>query len=180
MIGWLIIACEVGFWVFVLAGLFARYILKKRKLGAWLLVCTPVVDVVLLVATVIDLKNGAVATTVHGIAAIYIGASIAYGHQMIKWADRQFQYRFSNGEKPEKIKKYGGEKARQERVGWYRHVLAWAIGASLLSAIIWYIDDPVQTEALQGTLRVWTLVLGVDFLISFSYTVFPKKHPQTG
>lgn len=175
MIGWLIIACEVGFWVFVLAGLSARYLLKKEKLGAFLLICTPIVDVILLIATVVDLKNGAMASTIHGIAAIYIGVSIAYGHQMIRWADRQFYYRFSNGEKPIKNKVYGSAKARKERERWYRHGLAWLIGGSVLGAIILYIQDPQQTEALWGILQLWTVVLGIDFLISFSYTIFPKR-----
>ncbi|PLR69148.1 hypothetical protein [Bacillus sp. UMB0893] len=180
MIGWLIIGCEIGFWVFVLAGLVARYILKKKKLGAFLLICTPVVDLVLLAATVLDLKNGATATMVHGIAAIYIGISIAFGHGMIKWADQHFAYRFANGEKPPKKIKYGTEHARREREGWFRHLLAWIIGASFLGAIILYINNGQQTEQLLKTLQLWTLVLGIDFLISFSYTLFPKKGQNAG
>lgn len=105
LIAWIIIACEVGFWIFVLAGLIARYVFNQRKLGNLLLICTPIVDLLLLVATVIDLKNGAVATTVHGIAAIYIGVSIAFGHRMIAWADVRFAYYFRNGPKPDKKKK---------------------------------------------------------------------------
>ncbi|MCA0972184.1 hypothetical protein LCM20_16370 [Halobacillus litoralis] len=175
MIGWLIIACEIGFWVFVLAGLFSRYILKKRKLGAFLLICTPVVDVVLLVATVIDLRNGAEASVLHSLAAIYIGVSVVYGHRMIKWADRQFYYRVSGGEKPVKEKKYGAERAQEERAGWYRHLLTWMIGGGLMGIIILMIQDPQQTEELWGTLRLWSIIIVVDFLISFSYTVFPKR-----
>ncbi len=179
MIGWLIIACEVGFWVFVLAGLAARYVLRKERLGAFLLICTPIVDLILLIATVMDLKNGAVASTVHGIAAIYIGVSVAYGHQMIQWADSQFKYRFIKKEKPPKKKKYGMEYARDERIGWYRHLLAWIIGGAILGAIIFYIHDSQQTEALFQTLRLWTLILVIDFVISFSYTVFPRKAKGT-
>ncbi|WP_071458766.1 hypothetical protein [Bacillus massilinigeriensis] len=175
MIGWLIISCEIGFWIFVLAGLFARYTLKKRKTGAFLLICTPIVDLVLLIATVIDLKNGAIATSVHGIAAMYIGFSAAYGHKMKKWADSQFAYRFANASKPPKKKKYGIALARKERVGWYRHLLAWFIGAAILGAIIIYIDNAKQTEAMFRLLQLWSTVLVIDFIISFSYTVFPRK-----
>lgn len=175
MIGWLIIGCEIGFWLFVLAGLFARYILKKKKIGAFLLICTPVVDLILLIATVIDLKNGATATAVHGLAAIYIGVSVAYGPKMIKWADNQFAYRFANGNKPPKKKKYGMELARQEREGWYRHLLAWVIGGLFLGAIILYIDNFQKTEAIFQFLQLWSVVLIIDLVISFSYTIFPKK-----
>ncbi|CDQ41018.1 MULTISPECIES: hypothetical protein [Virgibacillus] len=179
MIGWLIIACEIGFWIFVAAGLVTRYILKRQRLSTILLILTPVVDCILLIATVIDLKNGAVASTVHGIAAIYIGVSVAYGHTMIKWADQQFAFHFANGERPAKKKKYGKELAKRERVGWYRHLAAWCIGSLCLGGIILYINDTAQTFVLLGTLRLWSLILLIDFIISFSYTVFPKKEKNS-
>ncbi|WP_096270890.1 hypothetical protein [Paucisalibacillus globulus] len=178
MLGWLIIACEIGFWVFVIAGLFSRYILKKKRLSNFLLICTPIVDLVLLIVTFIDLKNGAVATTVHGIAAIYIGVSVAFGHQMIAWADKQFSYYFAGGEKPIRGKKYGAEHAKHELVGWFRHFLAWCLGSLILFGIIMLINNTAQTEALIGTLKLWSIVLVVDFLISFSYTIFPRKAPS--
>ncbi|SES98868.1 hypothetical protein SAMN05216389_10470 [Oceanobacillus limi] len=175
MIGWLIIACEIGFWIFVLLGLVTRYIFKKKKLGGIFLICTPIVDIILLIATVVDLKNGAIASTVHGVAAIYIGVSIAFGHRMIKWADEQFSYRLANGVKPEKKKKYGKEYAKQERDGWFRHFLSWLVGGTILAGIILFIDNPDQTAALLRTLQLWSVVLVIDFVISFSYTIFPKK-----
>lgn len=104
-IGLLIIACEIGFWIFVISGLVARYIFMKKKLSSILLICTPLVDIILLVATYIDLLNGAVADFIHGLAAIYIGVSVAFGKQMIAWADRQFAYRFAGAPRPKKNKK---------------------------------------------------------------------------
>lgn len=175
MLAWLIVACEVGFWLFVLAGLISRYVFKQKRLSNVLLICTPIVDLVLLVATVIDLNQGSVASTVHGVAAVYIGVSVAFGHQMIQWADKQFAYRFAGGAKPPRKKKFGKEYARQERAGWYRHLLAWAIGCVLLFGIILYINNEAQTEALLGTIQIWSLVLAIDFIIAFSYTFFPKK-----
>ena len=85
LIGLLIIACEIGFWVFVIAGLVARYLLKKKTLGLVFLFCTPLIDLLLLIFTLFDLKNGATADMFHGLAAIYIGASISWGRQMIQW-----------------------------------------------------------------------------------------------
>lgn len=174
LIGWLIVACEIGFWVFVLAGLVSRYIWKKKMLSTFLLVCTPIIDLILLVVTVMDLKNGAVATTLHGIAAVYIGVSIGFGHQMIRWADERFNYRFGNGRKPVKIK-YGEARARNERKGWYRHLLSWLISGGIVVAIILYINDTSQTQALLNIMQFWSMFLVLDFLISFSYTLFPKK-----
>nr|WP_295972665.1 hypothetical protein [uncultured Bacillus sp.] len=178
MIGWLIIACEIGFWVFVISGLLFRYVFKKKTAGSILLICTPIVDLILLLATVFDLKNGAVATTVHGVSAIYLAASVVYGHRMIQWADKHFAYRFAKGEKPAKRKTFGKERAKQEREGWYLHGLTWFIGCPLLGAIIFYIDNSSQTAALYQIMLTWSWVLFIDFLISFSYTLFPKKELQ--
>ncbi|MDM5280575.1 hypothetical protein QUF95_24800 [Paenibacillus silvae] len=175
MIAYFIVACEIAFWVFVAAGLSVRYMLGKKRLGLALLAATPVVDVMLLVATVLDLQRGAVASTVHGIAAIYIGVSIAFGHQMIAWADRYFQYWFRGGDNPRRNKLYGREHAKNERMGWMRHFVAWGIGSAILFMMIWWIGDADRTEVFSGLIRVWTMILGIDFLISFSYTLWPKK-----
>lgn len=175
MIGIFILACEIGFWLFVLAGLIARYRFNKNQLSLILFLCTPMVDLLLLIFTLFDLKNGAVADTFHGLAAVYIGVSIAFGRQMIKWADQQYAYRFADGEKPVKRKKYGKELAKEERKGWYRHLLSWVIGGGLLALMIVYINNLEQSFALVRFLFGWTIVLIIDFLISFSYTVFPKK-----
>lgn len=175
MIGWLIIACEIGFWIFVLAGLTARYILRKKTLSSLLLLCTPLIDIILLTATTIDLHRGAEAGIFHGIAAIYIGATIAFGKSMIHWADERFAYKFGNGPRPSKPPKSGSEHARRERNGWYRHLLAWSIGLALLFAMIFFIGDSEQTKNLWGIIRTWTFVLAIDFVISFSYTVWPRK-----
>ncbi|CAM5444816.1 hypothetical protein SGLAM104S_02192 [Streptomyces glaucescens] len=59
MIVALIIACEVGFWVLLALGLAVRYLLKWRRTSNVLLLCEPVLELVLFVATAVDLKNGA-------------------------------------------------------------------------------------------------------------------------
>lgn len=81
-----IVVCEVAFWVAVLGGLTARYVLRRPRLGAAMLVAAPVVDLVLLTLVAVDLLRGGTASWHHGLAAIYIGASVAYGHRMIAWA----------------------------------------------------------------------------------------------
>ena len=75
MIGWFIVACEIGFWVFIITGLLFRYILKKPKISIFFLAGTPVLDLVLLIATAYDLRRGAVASFMHGLAAIYLAVS---------------------------------------------------------------------------------------------------------
>ncbi|WP_143030663.1 hypothetical protein [Thalassobacillus cyri] len=57
--------------------------------------------------------------------------------------------------------------------------MAWFIGGTVWGAIIWYAGDASQTEALWRTLQLWSIVLVIDFIISFSYTLFPKKQIST-
>jgi hypothetical protein len=173
----LIVATEIGFWLILLAGLLTRYGLGRRRLGLVLLAATPVVDLVLLVATIVDLRSGGEAATPHALAAVYIGVSVAWGHRMIKWADARFAYRFAGGPPPERPPKFGRLRAARERREWLRHVLAWATGSALLGLGILLVGDLDRTEALRNVFLVWTWVLAIDFVISFSYTLFPKREP---
>ncbi|MFD3273805.1 hypothetical protein ACE3MS_27255 [Paenibacillus dendritiformis] len=173
-VAWAIVASEIGFWVVILLGLFARYVLKRQKLGLILLALTPVIDLILLITTSIDLYGGATATTAHAVAAVYIGVSIAFGKDMIAWADERFRYYVAKqGAKP--MKRYGLEYAKHYLKSWIRHVLAYLIGAGLLFGLIYLIDDASRTEALSGVLRLWTAILGIDLIITISNFIWPKK-----
>ena len=173
-IGWLIVACEISFWIVIILGLVMRYIVKRPKLGFLLLALTPVIDIILLIFTGLDLYNGAIATTVHGIAAIYIGVSVAFGKSMIQWADERFQY-YVTKKGPRSKKRYGYDYAKHYLKGWFRHVLAYLIGIGLLFSIIYIIDHASRTEALMGTFKIWSLILAIDFIICCSYFIWPKK-----
>ncbi|SDM27222.1 hypothetical protein [Sediminibacillus halophilus] len=172
-ITWMIIACEIGFWIAIVAGLVTRYLFKKEKVGLFLLAMTPVIDLILLLLTGLDLYRGAEATTAHGVAAIYIGSSIAFGKSMIEWADHRFQYYIlKQGAKPPK--RYSYEYARHYAKGWLRHILAFVIGTGLLAATIFVIDDAERTAALTGIIKVWALALGIDTLVAISYFIWPR------
>ncbi len=74
-----------------------------KQVGLILLAMTPVIDLILIITMSVDLLNGAKATVPHGIAAVYIGVSIAFGKQMIQWADERFKYYvLKEGNLPEK------------------------------------------------------------------------------
>ncbi len=173
-VAWMIVACEVAVWIFIAAGLATRYIFKRKKLGLLFLALTPVVDLALLIMAGIDLAGGAAATMAHALAAVYIGVSIAFGKSMIQWADEKFLYYvMKQGEKP--AKKHGIGYAKHQLAGWSRHLMAYLIGLSILSIMIFLINDATRTEALSGVVRVWSLVLVIDLAISVSYFVWPKK-----
>jgi hypothetical protein len=171
----LIVAAEIAFWLVLLAGLTARYVLRRRRLGGLLLLATPLVDVALLASAVVDLRSGATATTAHALAAVYIGVSIAFGPSMIRWADTRFAHRFAGGPAPARPARAGRAHAARERRTWLRHLLAWAVGVALLFGARELVGDPDRTDALVQVAALWTLVLAIDFLISFSYTLFPRR-----
>ncbi|AJS58765.1 membrane protein [Paenibacillus sp. IHBB 10380] len=175
----LIIGCEIAFWVFVLAGLACRYIFRLKKTGALLLYFTPIIDLILLIVTVVHLQEGAEASLAHGIAAVYIGVSIGFGHSMIRWTDVRFAHKFAGGPSPQKRVKFGKEHARDERHGWFRHFLSWAIGCVILYGMIFMVNVDSRTLVLFQMMRVWSVVLGIDFLISFSYTLWPRHKKIT-
>jgi hypothetical protein len=175
----LIIAAELAFWLTLLAGLVSRYGLRRPRLGLALLVATPFVDLILLTITTIDLRRGAEAALPHALAAVYIGVSIAWGHRMIAWADARFAHRFAGGPPPMRLPRTGPQHAARERTEWLRHALAWAAGTSLLGLGILVVGDLDRTQALVNVAAVWTLVLAIDFLISFSYTLWPRRATET-
>ncbi|WP_010631753.1 2TM domain-containing protein [Sporolactobacillus vineae] len=178
MIFWLIVADEAGFWLFIQLGLATRYIFKKEKLSLFFLACTPVLDLILLIATFVDLRNGGAAGLAHVLAAVYLGVSVAFGAQIIKWADGQFAYRFAGGTKPRKKNNFGKERAKRERQGWYRHLFAWAIGSGLMLMIHYFAGHPQNTEMFLWRALQWAFIVAIDFIYSFSYTLFPKKEPR--
>ena len=180
MIYVVIVACEVGFWVVLLACLAARYLLRFPQLGGVLLVCVPLVDLVLFAASVLDLSRGGEASVAHGLAAVYLGVSVVWGHSMVRWADARFAHRFAGGPPPERSPRFGSEHARYERRRWARHLLAWAVGCALLLGGIVFVGDPDRSGALREMAEGWTVVLAVDLLWSFSYTVWPRKRPWYG
>lgn len=174
----LIVACEVGFWILLGAGLAARYFLRRPRLGAAFLVAVPLVDLVLLIATAVDLRSGATATAAHGLAAAYLGFSVAFGHGMIRWADEHVAHRFAGGPEPPRPPRYGRARARHEWREWGKAVLAWAIACGLLLAAILFVGDADRTEQLRAWITGLSLVLAI-WLVGWPLpaTIWPKRAP---
>lgn len=144
MIAAAIVACEAAFWMLVLGALTARYVLPRRRLGAMLLVLVPVVDLVLLAVTAIHLASGAQADWTHGLAAVYLGFSVALGPELIRSIDRRFAQRFDGAPRPAP----GRGRVAAEWALWTRCVLACLIAAGLLGALVLVAGDQEQSRAL--------------------------------
>lgn len=173
----LIIACEIAFWVLLAVGLGLRYLAKMPRAGAAVLLCEPLLELMLLTVTAIDLKNGAQPDWKHGVAAVYIGFTVTHGHHLMKWADGHFAYRFAGGPPPVKRPKYGKPRTIHEWKQSLRWIGAAAIAAGLLQCAILYVDDAGQTVSLRDTQGTMGLVIVISLIIAVSYTIWPKKAP---
>ncbi|MGW5479770.1 hypothetical protein [Streptomyces sp. NPDC004008] len=177
MIVGLIVACEAGFWVLLAAGLAVRYLLKWRRTSVALLLGEPLLEVVLFVATAVDLKSGAEPGWKHGLAALYIGFTVAYGHRTIRLLDGHAAHRLAGAPRPPKPPRYGMPRARHEGRLWLRTLSAAAVAAALLQAAVWYVGDP---DAV-GPLRSWQWtalwITVIHGLIALTYLLWPKKAP---
>ncbi|WP_405794676.1 hypothetical protein [Streptomyces sp. NBC_01506] len=177
MIVTLIIICEVGFWVLLGIGLALRYFAKMPRASVAVLLCEPLLEVLLLVVTAIDLKNGAEPDWKHGLAAVYIGFSVALGPELIKWADARFAHRFAGGPPPVRPPKYGKARTVHEWRTAARWIAASAIAIGLLQAAMWYVGPDGDTGSLETWRERMTLLIGINVVIALGYTVFPKKGP---
>lgn len=167
--------CEIGFWIMLAAGLTARYLLKWRRTSVVLLVSTPLLDVALLIATVVDLRRGGEASFVHGLGAAYLGFSVAFGHSMIRWADQRVNHRFAGGPPPVKPPKHGAAKVRYEWREWGKCLLAWAIACGVMLLLIFVVGTPEQTETLWHWMGRLTLVLGIWFVAGPLWTTLSPQ-----
>ncbi|MET9496791.1 hypothetical protein [Streptomyces sp. NPDC006552] len=176
MIVTLIVVCEIAFWVLLAAGLALRYGAGMPRAGVAVLLCEPLLEVLLLVVTAVDLKNGAEPDWKHGLAAVYIGFTVALGPATIRWADARVAHRFAGGPPPS-APTYGAPRAIHEWRTAGRWILASLIAVALLQGAIWYVGGDGPTDPLRAWQRRMLCVIAVNVLIALSYTVFPKKAP---
>jgi hypothetical protein len=173
----LIVICEIGFWVLLAAGLAVRYLLKMPRTGAALLLCEPLLEVLLLVVTAIDLKNGADPSWKHGLAALYIGYTAGHGHRTVKWLDGHAAHRLGGGPPPRKPPRHGMARARHEGRVWLGTLVAAAVATALLQIAIWYVGDAGQSQSLRDWMHGAWRVAGIHGLIALTYAIWPKKAP---
>ncbi|MGW0468035.1 hypothetical protein ACWDX6_22650 [Streptomyces sp. NPDC003027] len=178
MIVWTIVICEVGFWVLLAAGLATRYLLKMPRLGMALLLCEPLLEVVLLVVTAIDLKNGAAPDWKHGLAALYIGYTAGHGHRTVKWLDGHAAHRLAGGPPPQKPPSHGMARARHEGAIWFGTLIGGAVATALLLGAMWYVGGDGATFSLKAWMHGAWRAVGIHGLIALSYALWPGKAPE--
>ena len=151
---WLIIGCEVSFWIVLVGGLAARYLLHRKRLSRILLLALPVIDLALFGFTALDLRSGTPPSFAHGLAAAYVGFTVAFGSIAVSWADQRFAHWFTGAPAPAKIPTRGWPALRYELILWARCLAAVAITLALLVALIAFVNPESATEALHEWVRI--------------------------
>src|SRR5688572_20009779 len=132
---WLIVGCEAAFWLVLVLALAARYLLNRERVSRFLLFSLPVIDLLLLAFTALDLRAGTSATFAHGLATAYVGFTVAFGSRAVRWADPRFAHWFAGGPPPIKPPNHGWFAVRYDLELWLRCIVAWLITIVLLSAL---------------------------------------------
>jgi hypothetical protein len=181
----LIGACEVGFWVLLGAGLVARYLLRARRVSTVLLLLVPVLDIVLVSASLVDVALGSPPGLTHGLAGLYLGFTVAFGHVTIRWVDQRFAHRFAGGPPPVQPPRYGAAKVLHEWREWARLLLAWGVALAVMcaTALVAGTGVPAPQEWTGDPMWSWGVKLVPVALIWFAVgplwtTLAPPRRPE--
>ncbi len=151
---WLIVGCEALFWLVLALGLTARYLLRRERASRVLLFSLPGIDLLLVALTAADLDAGSPATFAHGLAAAYVGFTVAFGSIAVRWADEQFARWFAARPPPSVVPTGRWGAVRYELMLWFRSIVAWIIALVVLSGLIAYVDRPDVTQLLMQWYRI--------------------------
>lgn len=169
----LILAMEIAFWVLLGLGLLLRYPLRQPRLGLLMFALTPLVDLILLSLVVVDLRGGATPSWQHAMAAFYIGFSLMFGHDMIRWADRQYRVRVRGEHVPRPV---SDTPVRDEWRSFLKAVGAVAIALGALEVVIALADNPSAGD-LRGVWGTATVILAIWLLTGPVWALL--RGPQT-
>lgn len=146
--------------------------LRRRRLSTALLLCEPVVEVVLLAATVADLLRGAEATWTHGLAALYLGFTVGFGRATVQRVDGWVAWRFFDGPRPPRVPSGGRERVLHEWRLWLGVLVSWVVAVAVLGLLLLLTDEPAQRDVLLGWAGRATVVLGVWFVAGPVWQLF--------
>ncbi|MCM3719048.1 hypothetical protein [Fictibacillus phosphorivorans] len=200
-----LIIAEVIFWVSTLSFLIVRYWFNLKKLSTVFFVLFILNDLWIATMGYFDyLRTGEFATyqTIITIALVY---ALLFGKSDFKKLDHFIQRKVAKWRglpepEVETIKPlYGKEHAKQERKNFLGHILLFS-AVQVLFYFLFGLSDAVSSTSLDTMFeewydqeesnlfynndtankitRVWALILAIDFIISMSYTLFPKKEKQ--
>lgn len=196
---------EVIFWVSTLSFLIVRYWFNLNRLSIAFFVLFIVNDLWIATMGYFDYMRTGEFSAYQIIILIVIAYAFLYGKSDSQKLDIFIQRKVAKWRglpEPEiaSIKPlYGIEHAKQERKNLYGHLLIFS-AVQVLFFFMFGLSDAVPTiqldtlfqewydqketdlfyknDTANNITRIWALILAIDFVISMSYTIFPKKEKQ--
>ncbi|ASV67932.1 hypothetical protein MKX67_22165 [Cytobacillus sp. FSL W7-1323] len=197
------IAAEVIFWISILSFLILRYWFKLNKLSFLFFGIFIVNDLWIATMGFMDYMRTGEFTSYQVVILIVIVYAFTYGKSDFRKLDRFIQKKVANwrGETiniEDQVKELDGKEfAAVERKHFFMHLLIF-LGVHILLALFlglsnqfstissigdffqqWFASSnaafPFDHSATNNLSRIWTIILVIDGLISFSYTIFPKE-----
>lgn len=170
-----IIASEVAFWIVLAAALSVRYLAHRRRASTALLVALPLIDVALLAFVAIDLGRGAEPTQTHALAACYLGFTVAFGHPLVRWADRRFAHRVAGAALPPKPAKGSRDYVHGLWIEWLRVVLAAAIALAILAALAVLVKGESIPSSLDDAAEnpLWSQAITLGMVVAIWFLAGP-------
>ncbi|GGA36565.1 hypothetical protein GCM10007416_06860 [Kroppenstedtia guangzhouensis] len=195
------IAGEVIFWGSLIGFLLLRYAFNLIKLSKYLIFLWLLSDLWLATIGVLDyMRTGHLNQfqIIIGIALIY---ALTAGKKDFKRLDRWIQRKVAvwKGEEPPKSddkperRLYGKEHAKSERKKFYVHFFLFVAAHFAFALFFDYVPSEVvkwlrhldvnfslndESESISRISAIWVKVLIIDFIWSFSYTIWPKKEKK--
>ncbi|QKY71245.1 hypothetical protein [Lentibacillus sp. CBA3610] len=198
------IAGEIIFWGSLIGFLMLRYAFNLEKLSKYAIVLWLASDLWLVTIGILDYMRSGTFDRFQIIIVIFVIYALTAGKKDFRRLDRWIQRKIARlkGDEVSEIDGgserhlYGKEHAKSERKKFYGHFLIFvAIHVGFIfflgyhpSSLVELIhnldaidkDDSLKqvTKLISGTSgisAIWTLILVIDFLWTFSYTIWPKK-----
>jgi hypothetical protein len=136
-----------------------RYMVRLRRTSTAVLAGIPLLDVILVIATAIDLHRGADVGLVHVLAGFYLGSSLAFGPAIVRWADVRFAHRFAGGPAPRPTPRHGPERVAHVMREWCRVVGTVAVASVVLVVLALFFAAPEDQPSLWWWIgRAWVVV----------------------
>ncbi len=200
----LLVGTEVVFWVLVGSFLVLRYLLGLRRAGAAMLGLMLLNELLVAALGLLDYQRTSEFAGYQIVVLAFIAYALTFGKEDFRRLDEriermvlawkgQAQPAPTPASRPERPVLSGAEHSRKERRGWYVHLAIFVVGQTVFLAMgeswpatiltgelppsaLWTGKwSGAETSTLTLASRVWCVVLVVDFVWSFSYTLFPRR-----
>lgn len=199
-----LVGAEVFFWVLAGSFLVLRYWLGLRRAGAAVLGLMLLNELLVAVLGLLDYRRTGEFAGYQIVVLAFIVYALTFGKEDFRRLDRRIERIVvawkgqappapPSASHPARPALSGAEHSRKERRGWYGHLAIFVVGQTVFLAMgeswpamiltgelppsaLWTGKwSGAETSALTLASRVWCVVIIVDFVWSFSYTLFPRR-----